>query len=101
MGGLLRGGLFPRPLGDGLSDDDEGAGAGGEGRHDREREGDDDDDDDAYAARTAEEGRAADLRARAELLARFAHDPARQRELEQSFREEDQLMENMRAAGML
>ena len=100
MGGLLRGGLFPRPLGDGLSDDDEGAGAGGEGARDREGEGDDDDDD-AYAARTAEEGRAADLRARAELLARFAHDPARQRELEQSFREEDQLMENMRAAGML
>ncbi|KAI0068770.1 hypothetical protein BV25DRAFT_1791869 [Artomyces pyxidatus] len=35
------------------------------------------------------------------LLAMYAHDPARQRQLRQAFRDDDRLMETMREAGML
>ncbi|THH12543.1 hypothetical protein EW146_g7596 [Bondarzewia mesenterica] len=55
--------------------------------------------DDEEAA--AEEGRLAEERRRAELLEQHAHDPVRRRELEQAFRDEDQLLANMQAAGML
>lgn len=40
-------------------------------------------------------------REREEMLQMYAHDPERQRQLVQSFRDDDQLLANMRAAGML
>jgi hypothetical protein len=35
------------------------------------------------------------------IIAMYAHDPERQRQIIQAFREDDQLMADMRAAGML
>ena len=35
------------------------------------------------------------------IIAMYAHDPERQRQLIQAFRDDDQLMADMRAAGML
>jgi hypothetical protein len=35
------------------------------------------------------------------IIAMYAHDPERQRQLIQAFRDDDQLMTDMRAAGML
>jgi hypothetical protein len=35
------------------------------------------------------------------IIAMYAHDPERQRQIIQAFRDDDQLMADMRAAGML
>ena len=35
------------------------------------------------------------------MLVMYAHDPERQRQMRQAFTDDDRLMENMRAAGML
>lgn len=65
----------------------------GDARHGHDH-GDDEDVDEARERETLE-------RERQEMLQMYAHDPERQRQLIQSFREDDQLLANMRAAGML
>ncbi|KAI0269131.1 hypothetical protein BC834DRAFT_820327 [Gloeopeniophorella convolvens] len=87
MGGLLRSGLglARRPRADGAEDEDEDGGA---------------------VAVEVEEGRALpvspDREATREMvIAMYAHDPERQRQVIQAFRDDDQLLADMRAAGML